>query len=123
MVVDTCRRIIVIKAGEIVADGKTMDILTNVELLDTVVLKCLFHCRIVLSAAPKRSDLLRKAVFVKFVVKIQRQILTRKEQFCALVLILLLSSILGKDDSFLSICLLTPDFFRRIFNWNYYFVN
>ena len=33
-IVETCRRIIVIKAGEIVADGKTMDILTNVELLD-----------------------------------------------------------------------------------------
>ena len=33
-IVETCRRTIVIKAGEIVADGKTMDILTNVELLD-----------------------------------------------------------------------------------------
>ena len=34
MVVDTCSRTIVIEAGEIVADGKTLDILTNVELLD-----------------------------------------------------------------------------------------
>ena len=33
-IVETCRRTIVIKAGEIVADGKTVDILTNVELLD-----------------------------------------------------------------------------------------
>ena len=34
MVVDTCSRTIVIEAGEIVADGKTLYILTNVELLD-----------------------------------------------------------------------------------------
>ncbi|MFJ7826694.1 energy-coupling factor ABC transporter ATP-binding protein [Psychrobacillus sp. NPDC096623] len=33
-IVETCSRTIVIKAGEIVADGKTVKILTNVELLD-----------------------------------------------------------------------------------------
>lgn len=34
MVFDTCRRIIVIKEGEIAADGNTAEILSNVELLD-----------------------------------------------------------------------------------------
>jgi len=34
MVFDTCKRIIVIKEGEIAADGNTAEILSNVELLD-----------------------------------------------------------------------------------------
>jgi len=34
MVFDTCKRIIVIKEGEIAADGNTVEILSNVELLD-----------------------------------------------------------------------------------------
>ena len=61
------RRTIVIKAGEIVADGKTMDILTNVELLDRSGLEMpLSLHEYALSAAPKRSRaLLRKAVFIK----------------------------------------------------------
>ena len=56
-IVETCRRTIVIKAGEIVADGKTMDILTNVELLDRSGLEMplsLQNCPI---CGPKRSEL------------------------------------------------------------------
>jgi cobalt/nickel transport system ATP-binding protein len=34
MVFETCKRIIVIKEGEVAADGTTVEILTNVELLD-----------------------------------------------------------------------------------------
>lgn len=34
MVLDTCERVIVIKDGKVAADGKTMEILTNAELLD-----------------------------------------------------------------------------------------
>ena len=35
MVFETCKRIIVIKEGEVAADGNTMDILTNAKLLDS----------------------------------------------------------------------------------------
>lgn len=34
MVLETCKRVIVIKDGEVAADGKTLEILTNAELLD-----------------------------------------------------------------------------------------
>lgn len=34
MVLDTCKRVIVIKEGQIVADGNTVDILTDADLLD-----------------------------------------------------------------------------------------
>ena len=61
------RRTIVIKEGEIVADGKTMDILTNVELLDRSGLEMPLSLQEnTLSAAPKRSrTLLPKAVLVE----------------------------------------------------------
>jgi cobalt/nickel transport system ATP-binding protein len=35
MMFETCKRIIVIKEGEVAADGTTAEILTNVELLES----------------------------------------------------------------------------------------
>lgn len=42
MVLETCTRIIVVKNGEIAADGPTLEILTNVELLDSCGLEMPF---------------------------------------------------------------------------------
>jgi cobalt/nickel transport system ATP-binding protein len=42
MVMDTCQRIIVLKDGRIAADGKTLDILTNVQLLESCGLEMPF---------------------------------------------------------------------------------
>lgn len=61
MVLETCNRVIVIKKGEIVADGSADKILTNVELLDS----CGLEIPLSLSNCPickktKKEDLVRK---------------------------------------------------------------
>lgn len=42
MVMDTCQRIIVLKDGQIAADGETLEILTNIELLESCGLEMPF---------------------------------------------------------------------------------